>query len=167
MGGLITIVKSVARRVAGGTPVADVKTDQGGGALHTAKLFQVAGTDAPPLPGDYAAELAVPRGNSYVIVGFSDPENAGTAEPGEHRIYSRNAAGAITSVIYLKANGSIDILTAGAVNITGDLNVTGDINADGTITGTTDVVGGPLSVSLATHVHSGVTPGSGNTGGPI
>lgn len=152
MGGLITIVKSVARRVIGGAPAVDVKTDQGGGALHTAKLFQVAGTDAPPLPGDYAAELAVPRGNSYVIVGFSDPDNAGTAAPGEHRIYSRNSGGAITSVIYLKANGSIDIVTAGAVKITGDLNVTGDITADGQVS---DSVGSMATMRSQYNAHGG------------
>lgn len=152
MGGLISIVKSVARRVAGSAPVVDVKTDPGGGALHTAKLFQVAGTDAPPLPGDYAAELAVPRGNSFVIVGFSDPENTGSAAPGEHRIYSRASDGSVQAVIYLKSNGSIDILTGGAVNITGDLNVTGDITAGGDVS---DSVGPMATMRSQYNAHSG------------
>lgn len=55
-------------------------------------------------------------------------------------------------------------ITAPTVTINGNVEVDGDITASGTITGTTDVVGD--GVSLATHTHSGVQTGSGNTGGP-
>jgi len=41
----------------------------------------------------------------------------------------------------------------------------GNFNTTGTITATVDVVGN--GTSLHTHVHSGVTPGGSNTGGPV
>lgn len=53
----------------------------------------------------------------------------------------------------------------GAMNHTGDTTQTGNQTSSGTITGTTDVVGG--GKSLKTHIHSGVTPGLGNTGQPV
>jgi hypothetical protein len=66
-------------------------------------------------------------------------------------------------------NGNVNM--AGNLAITGDLSVSGNISAggnvtaDGTVTGTVDVVGG--GVSLKTHVHTGVTPGGGNSGPPL
>ena len=48
--------------------------------------------------------------------------------------------------------------TASSFNLTGDLNVTGDITASGVVTDSGAV--------LATHTHSGVLPGGGNTGPP-
>jgi len=78
------------------------------------------------------------------------------------------------SNIFFEANGDITIKGTANVNInvTGNINITtpqvnltGDLNVTGTITATTDVVGG--GKSLATHVHTGVTPGIGNTGPPL
>jgi len=48
--------------------------------------------------------------------------------------------------------------TASSFNLTGDVNVTGDITASGVVTDSGAV--------LATHTHSGVLPGGGNTGPP-
>jgi hypothetical protein len=45
------------------------------------------------------------------------------------------------------------------------LNSTENINTTETVTGTTDVVGG--GKSLNSHIHSGVSTGPNNTGGPI
>lgn len=49
-------------------------------------------------------------------------------------------------------------------DLTGDLNVTGNINASKTITATTDVVTG--TISLKSHVHTGVQAGGGLSGAP-
>jgi phage baseplate assembly protein V len=66
--------------------------------------------------------------------------------------------------------------TTPTVTITGVINVqnaqgatnastmSGSMTATGTITGQTDVIGG--GKSLKSHTHSGVTPGSGNSGPP-
>ena len=64
--------------------------------------------------------------------------------------------------------GKMDI--TGAVKITGDVDVTGnitasgDMTASGTVTGTDCVAG---AISLLGHKHSGVTPGSGQSGTPV
>lgn len=50
----------------------------------------------------------------------------------------------------------------GDIAITGDLDVTGSISATGTVTGAIDVIGG--GISLKSHVHGGVTTGTGTTG---
>jgi phage gp45-like len=66
--------------------------------------------------------------------------------------------------VYLQANGDVKIYTPNKVVIDANgttfemsesgLDVTnGDVTADG--------------ISLKTHVHSGVTPGGSNTGGPV
>lgn len=65
------------------------------------------------------------------------------------------------SLIHLNDNGTIEITNGSAtismsgstIAITGDLTVTGDVTAG--------------TVSLKTHVHSGVQSGSSNTGTPV
>lgn len=62
--------------------------------------------------------------------------------------------------IVIDSTTDVDILadtdvsiTAPTVTITGTVNVTGEINLNG--------------IALSTHVHSGVTTGGSNTGGPV
>ncbi|RMG50379.1 MAG: phage baseplate assembly protein V [Gammaproteobacteria bacterium] len=52
----------------------------------------------------------------------------------------------------------------GNITLNGDLTVNGQISASGQINSDTGVSIGALE--LGTHVHGGVTTGSGNTGGP-
>lgn len=51
------------------------------------------------------------------------------------------------------------------VIIEGTLHVNGTITSDSNISTSADVLAG--SISLTNHVHSGVTPGGSNTGGPV
>lgn len=63
-------------------------------------------------------------------------------------------------------SGSIKLLANGNVNIQAPtVAITGDVTVTGTVTATVNVIGG--GKSLKTHVHSGVTPGGGNTGQPV
>lgn len=68
-------------------------------------------------------------------------------------------------------NGDGTISSAGTWTHTGNLTVngaghiTGNVQVDQTLTATTDVVGG--GKSLKTHIHSGVTTGSGTSGPPV
>jgi hypothetical protein len=57
--------------------------------------------------------------------------------------------------VYLEVtpSGGINLVAPSGVNITGDLVVTGEVTASG--------------IPLSTHIHPGVTPGSGDTGAPI
>lgn len=64
-----------------------------------------------------------------------------------------------------------DTTIEGDVVIDGDLRVTGTISAanfsgldGGALTSTVDIVSG--TISLQNHVHTGVVPGGGNSGGP-
>jgi len=63
----------------------------------------------------------------------------------------RNDAG--TSYIASTADGHIKLVSPQGVTVTGNLNVSGTI------------IGG--GISLTTHVHGGVSTGTGDTGGPI
>lgn len=63
----------------------------------------------------------------------------------------RNDAG--TCYLEITPSGSINLKAPSGVNITGSLVVSGDVTAG--------------TVSLKTHVHSGVTPGGGSSGPPV
>ena len=59
----------------------------------------------------------------------------------------------------------VNVTAPGGMTITTPtLHITGDVNCDKTVTATTDVVGG--GKSLNSHVHTGVTTGSGTSGPP-
>ena len=59
----------------------------------------------------------------------------------------------------------VNVTAPGGMTITTPtLHITGDVNCDKTVTATTDVIGG--GKSLKTHVHTGVTTGSGTSGPP-
>lgn len=79
--------------------------------------------------------------------------------------------------IIITADADVEItctklVVTGDVEVTGDLEVTGSIDStdgissQGTIESLTDVTAGPTSISLLTHLHSGVTSGPALTGPP-
>jgi hypothetical protein len=105
--GFLARVVEFLRSTVEGVPTPEAKVDLGGDDSATGYVFGPAGTDAPPLPGDvaYLGEDAG-RGNAQIL-GVQDPKNAGTAVPGEHRIYSRAPDGSITAEVWAKADGSI------------------------------------------------------------
>lgn len=74
----------------------------------------------------------------------------------------------IGSIINFDKDGNINITSNNDINIVaggGDINVTGDIHVTGSIDATGDIVAS--TVSLKTHLHSGVTTGGSNTGQPV
>lgn len=77
-------------------------------------------------------------------------------------------ASAIPIPTTIKTMGDVvhdgDYTHTGNMTITGDLTVTGTLTVNGDISATGDIVAG--TVSLLMHTHSGVTPGTGNTGVP-
>ena len=66
----------------------------------------------------------------------------------------RNDAG--TSYVEISGDGKIKLVGS-------EIDVTGNLKVSGTVTGNTASV----PVSLTTHTHTGVTTGSGSTGGPV
>ena len=176
-----------------GAAVSDVKHDPGAGANETGEHFQTANTDAVPLPDDYLVTVNVQRTGGEVVVGFIDPQQQQTAQPGEHRAYSRDAQGQQVAHAYLRNDGTVilqnDRATVeikpsgevntqnsagfyklqddGTVNINGaTIDPSGNITSPGTVSAPT--VEGTSGVTaagleLAGHDHPAGTP-PGNTG---
>lgn len=72
----------------------------------------------------------------------------------------RNEAG--STYIELAADGKIKMVAPTEIDLTAPtVKVTGNLVATG------EVTGGVVPVNLTTHVHTGVTPGGGSTGGPV
>lgn len=85
----------------------------------------------------------------------------GFAIPGP-RSLPKVVSGISTTAAVLRndaGTASIEIDPSGTIKITGNLMVTGNITTMGQILGGT--------VSLETHVHSGVVPGGGSSGPPV
>lgn len=93
--------------------------------------------------------------------------NKAPSNPGSRRRFSMADAlyiggvlnGVPTNYIQFDGDGNVTIKPAAKVTVEGDLEVTGDVKATG------DVLAG--TVSLADHVHSGVTSGGDNSGPPV
>ena len=168
--GLIGNVISFARRItANGCKYSEAKIDVGGGDIRTSEDYGPAGDDSFPLDTDKAIAVEVPRTGGIAIVGYLDTLDSTISEPGEKRIYSRDAtSGLVVAEIYLKADGSINCsndngsfkLEANGNFVVNKLTI--DIN--GNITTSGDVTAG--TISLKTHVHPAGTP-PGPTGVPI
>lgn len=167
--GLISKVLSytrIAERF--GAKVSDVKHDPGGGANETGEHFQAANQDAVPLPGDYLLTVSVQRTGGQAVVGFIDPKQEQTAEPGEYRAYARDGDGAQVVQLHLKAdgtavidneNGSITLLASGVVNINGFI-INTDGSAESPVSVTAPTIDGTSSVQaagkeLVDHTHAG------------
>lgn len=133
----------------------------------------------PPTEGEQVVLLS-PSGqtaNGVAIVGlFSDQHPANGDRPGLHRrTYCDGAVIEYDSVAHhlraiLPAGGSTELVSTGGITITGDIThqgnytQTGNQTVTGKVTVTDDVVA--RGISLVTHKHAGVMPGSGTTGAP-
>lgn len=158
--GLIAKLLSFGRvQTEEGANVSDVKIDPGGGANITAQHFGPPGDDSYPLPDDYVAVVPAGGSGTESAVGYIDTENQAQALAGEKRLYSRDANGAVKTVIWLKNDGSlviqngagtIQMATGGTVTINGvTIDTNGNIVAPGEVT----AMNGPSSVKLSTHLH--------------
>lgn len=100
--GLVGTIKEFLRTtLEGSVPVTDVKIDEGGDDNTTAELYQPSGFDGNPLPDDFVVAMRVPGKDRFVVVGYLDPINEPTTEPGETRAYSRDADGNILCAVKL------------------------------------------------------------------
>lgn len=73
-----------------------------------------------------------------------------------------NVKQAPTQYILFETNDILIVPAAGGLKVQGNIHVTGAIDATGNVTAGQ----GGTPVDLLTHVHTGVTSGSSNTGGP-
>jgi phage gp45-like len=121
---------------------------------------------------DLASQTIHPDGTVEIINPLASinmaPDGAITASNGAASI-TLDAAGVIsfhgTQAVFdcPVTAPSVALVTTGGG--TGGITAAGDIDATGTITGTADVIAG--TISGKTHVHSGVTSGPNNSGGPL
>jgi hypothetical protein len=71
-----------------------------------------------------------------------------------------------THAVNILANGGVTINASAGINLNGvTIDSSGNVGSPATVTATTDVVGG--GKHLLTHVHSGVSTGSGDSGPPV
>jgi phage baseplate assembly protein gpV len=78
-------------------------------------------------------------------------------------IHAGNAPGSDPDVPVIDLRGG-KLEFRGDIEMTGKLTVTGPIDVTGDVTCDADVVAS--GISLTTHIHGGVIPGGGSTGGP-
>lgn len=127
--GFVGRVVSFERTVVDGAQAPEVSVDRDGDEVVTAFHFSAPGDDAPPLPGDLV-HLGEGAGAGAVdALGYQDPATAGSAAPGERRLYARSADGAVAVELWLKGDGSVELLT-------GDTAIV--VNADGVRLGSRD-----------------------------
>ncbi len=87
-----------------------VVADPGGGANVTASHFSSPGDDSQPLQGDLCFVPKSPKSGGGVSAGYYDTTNKSKAGPGDKRIYARDSNGAVVVEIWLKSDGSCEIL---------------------------------------------------------
>lgn len=97
------------------------------------------GDDSPPLIGDWALCVAEDGTTETLIAAAYSDETTRIAEPGEKRIYARNAqTGEVVSEVHLKGDGEIKIAQASGPSVV--------IAPNGEIT----LSSGPATVTIAT-----------------
>jgi hypothetical protein len=158
--GFIATIKNFTKRA--------VKIDTGGDNIITAEHYAPAGDDSHPLETDYALAVSTPKKGAMAAIGYTDLKNDPKTAAGGKRIYARNkTTGETVAEIWLKNTSEIIIKNAnGEIKLkqTGDVVINGvTITPGGTITASSITIGG---IDFATHVHGGVTPGSGFTINP-
>lgn len=149
--GRIGKLLSFVRTIRNGANVSDVKIDPGGGPNITAQHFADPGDDSFPLTTDYPISVDVAGSGRESIVGYVDPLNTPVAQPGDKRIYARDAnSGAIVVEVWLKNDGTATIFNDNGIFI---LQPDGEFNINGArITPDGDIITAS-GVSLNNHYH--------------
>lgn len=173
--GWINKVLTFARVTRNNAKISDVKIDPGGGSVITAEHYGPAGDDAHPLTTDYALAVGIPRTGGAAVAGYVDPINAPKAQPGDKRIYARDAdTGAVVVEVWLKndgtatvfnANGSITLRPDGGAIITTP-GSTFDAKADGSIKGSNGAGSFELKVGGDFAVNGVIIDTAGNITSP-
>lgn len=132
------------------------------GAVYENDSFEyeqatIPGIDCGPLPDDSGLIMNICQTSDNVIFGIIQ-KNA-SVQPGEIKIYSRDANKNIKSVIYLTKNGTIEINNAITIGSDGAITMNADLTVNGTITGNAVKTALGKDLDLHTHNVAGVTTG--------
>lgn len=175
--GTIGKILAFTRAVRNGARVSDTKHDPGGSPVITSEHFADPGDDSHPLPGDYVFAVPGKQKGREVATGYLDPINAPKAQPGDKRIYARDAgAGALVVEVWLKNDGTATIFnSAGVVTLSPlgsilgqngagqfELEVGGDFVVNGAVITTDGEVIDRTGVSLRHHTHAQGADGNGD-----
>lgn len=169
MGGREAEVLGVERAQRDGKELVEVRVDAGDDDPSTAEHWGPPGDDSPPLPGHDFAHLVETSGSgAEAAVGYQDVTNDGEAEPGEKRLYARNAAGAVVATVWLKGDGAVVVTNLGGKSLemapNGDVTIKGNLLVEGEVTAKS--ASPTTAVKLSTHLHpTGVGPSSAPTPG--
>lgn len=155
----LAAVLDIEREIEDGVPVVNIKCD-GSATNETADHFNPPGEDSLPLPGDVAALTEGAGSGGAAVAGYLDPKNEGKAEPGEKRLYARDASGAVVCEIWLKgassirfersAGGYIELKDDGKVEFNGVIvDLEGNVEAPLEIT----AMAASALVTLSKHTH--------------
>lgn len=142
MGMIAKVLNWTAKALSG-----DVECNPGGEANIRAQLANPSGVDAPPLNGDFAVVVHIQGTGRAVQVANIDAISS-TAQPGEHRIYARDADGTQVVELHLKGDGSAVLSNA---------NGSATLAADGSLT----LKKGAASVVVAANEALSMSNGSG------
>lgn len=93
-----------------GDEAAEITVDLGAGDVVTALDCNPVGLNARPRVGDMAIVTELDEAGEYALVGVVDVARATGSAEGEVYLYSRDATGALASLVHIKANG--DVLVA-------------------------------------------------------
>ena len=103
--GIIAKVLSFTRVVRGGSFLADVKCDPGGGDNLTPEHFADSGDDSHPMPTDDAYVGSQKRTGGGAAIGYIDRKDNKKTGLGEKRIYGRDTDANAINEVWLKSNG--------------------------------------------------------------
>lgn len=181
--GLTGKLLSFTRAVRNGLTISDAKMDPGGGPNLTPEHLNPPGDDSHPLPGDYGYLAPLPAAGRYAVLGYVDPVNPPGTDPGEKRIYARDAdTGAVVVSVWLRNDGSVALANmAGSVTLGADGSIIGQNGAgsfelqaagDFIVNGVTIAADGSVTIptsltlnskEIAEHTHSQNDDSGGNT----
>lgn len=173
--GRIARLLSFVRLTKNGAKVSDVKVNPGGDPNITAEHFADAGDDSHPLITDYVALNTDTGAGRETAIGYLDPINESKAQPGDKRIYGRDAdTGEVVVEVWLKndgtavvsnENGSVTLRPNGGTVVTTPES-TFDAAADGSIAGANGSGSFKLAVGGDFLVNGVTIDTSGNITGP-
>ncbi len=134
-------------------------TGLAGEVLDGVERIQQYGLTSHPHPGADAIILNVGANRAHpVVIAVDDRRYRLHLAPGEVAIYDDQG-----QMVKLARGGIVTEAPKGHVH-NGDLTITGQLTVNGSISATGDVTAG--GISLQHHVHGGIQPGGGTTGGP-
>ncbi|MDE1906085.1 MAG: baseplate assembly protein [Rhodospirillales bacterium] len=133
------------------------------GTIHACPYLRIQGganaVILDPQVGDIGIAVVCDRDTSAVEVA------KGAAPPGSKRRHDLADAVYLSTIIGQAPTQYVEF-ASGGITITSPVGVTinGNVQVNGTVTSTGNMKAG--TIDLETHVHTGVTGGSSNTGGP-